>query len=90
MKEIPILGVIIGKKQVKMEHEKIKAIKEQKMLTKVKDVKSFLEFTNFYQRFVQNFSNITRLLNELKRRKEWTQNKEHDKAFKELKEKIIS
>jgi len=28
MKEIPILGVIIGKEQVKMEHEKIKAIKE--------------------------------------------------------------
>jgi len=28
MEEIPILGVIIGKEQVKMEQEKIKAIKE--------------------------------------------------------------
>jgi len=28
MKEIPILGVIVGKGQVKMEQEKIKAIKE--------------------------------------------------------------
>ena len=28
MKEIPILGVIIGKGQVKMEQEKIKAVKE--------------------------------------------------------------
>ena len=88
MEEIPILGVIIGKEQVKMEQEKIKAIKEQKMPTKVKDVESFLGFANFYWRFIQNFSYMTRLLNELKEKKEWIQNEEHDKAFKELKEKI--
>jgi len=28
MEEIPILGVITGKEQVKMEQEKIKAVKE--------------------------------------------------------------
>jgi len=28
MKEIPILGVIVGKGQIKMEQEKIKAVKE--------------------------------------------------------------
>ena len=44
MEEIPILGVIVRKGQVKMEQEKIKAIKEWKMLTKVKDVESFLGF----------------------------------------------
>jgi len=43
MKEIPILGVVVGKGQVKMEQEKIKAVKEWKTLTKIKDVKSFLE-----------------------------------------------
>ena len=48
MKEIPILGVIVGKRQVKMEQEKIKAIKEWKTPTKIKDVKSFLGFANFY------------------------------------------
>ena len=48
MKEIPILGVIVGKGQVKMEQEKIKAVKEQKTLTKIKDVESFLGFANFY------------------------------------------
>jgi len=48
MEEILILGVIVGKGQVKMEQEKIKAIKEWKMLTKVKDVESFLGFSNFY------------------------------------------
>ena len=49
IEEIPILGVIIGKEQVKMEQEKIKVVKEWKTLTKDKDVESFLGFANFYQ-----------------------------------------
>ena len=69
MKEIPILGVIIRKEQVKMEQGKIKAIKEQEIPTKVKDVESFLGFANFYQRFIQNFSHTARPLNELKGKK---------------------
>ena len=48
MEEIPILEVIVGKGQVKMEQEKIKAVKEWKTLTKIKDVESFLGFANFY------------------------------------------
>ena len=88
MEEIPILRVIVGKGQVKIEQEKIKAIKEWKTSMKIKDIESFLGFTNFYQRFIQNFSHIAKLLNELKGKKEWTWNKEHDKDFKELKEKI--
>jgi len=48
MEEIPILGVVVGKGQVKMEHEKIKAVKEWKTPTKVKNVESFLRFANFY------------------------------------------
>ena len=48
MEEIPILGVIVGKGQVKMEQEKIKVVKEWKTPTRVKDVKSFLRFANFY------------------------------------------
>ena len=48
MKEITILGNIIGKGQVKMEQEKIKVVKEWRTLAKVKDVESFLRFANFY------------------------------------------
>ena len=60
------------------------------MPMKIKDVKSFLGFANFYQRFIQNFIHTARPLNELKGKKEWIWNKEHDKAFEELKEKITS
>jgi len=48
MEEISILGVIVEKGQVKIEQEKIKAVKEWKTPTKVKDVESFLGFANFY------------------------------------------
>ena len=90
IEEIPILGVVIRKGQVKMEQEKIKAVKEWKTPTKVKKVESFLRFANFYRKFIQNFSYIAKLLNELKGRKEWTWTKEYQEAFEELKGKIIS
>ena len=48
MEEIPILGVVVEKRQVKIEQEKIKAVKDWKTPTKIKDVESFLGFVNFY------------------------------------------
>ena len=71
IEEISILGVIVGKGQVKMEQEKIKVVKEWKTPTRVKDIKSFLRFTNFYRQFIHNFSHIAKPLNELKDKKEW-------------------
>ena len=53
-------------------------------------MESFFGFTNFYQRFIQNFSHITKPLNELKDKKDWKWEEEHQKAFEELKEKITS
>ena len=72
MEEIPILGVVIGNKQVQIEQYKIKMVKEWKTPTKIKKVESFLGFANFYKRFIQNFSYTAKPLNELKGKKEWT------------------
>ena len=90
MEEIPILGVIVGKGQVQMEQEKIKAVKEWKTPMKTKDVESFLGFTNFYRQFIQNFSHTAKLLNKLKGKKEWEWKKEHQQACDELKNKIMN
>jgi len=87
--EIPILEVIVEKEQVKMEQEKIKAVKEWKVptkikavkewkvSTKIKEVESFLGFANFYWRFIQNFSHTAKPLNDLKGKKEWKWEEEH-------------
>ena len=61
--EIPILGVQVGNREVQMKKEKVKAIKEWKTLTKVKDIKSFLGFANFYRQFIKDFSHIAVPLN---------------------------
>ena len=53
-------------------------------------MESFLGFANFYQHFIKNFSYITKPLNKLKGKKEWKWDDEHQKAFKELKNKITS
>ena len=90
MEEIPILEVVVGNGQVKMEQEKIKAVKEWKTPMKIKDVESFLGFANFYWRFIHNFSHTAKPLNKLKGKKEWKWGKEHQEAFEELKEKITS
>ena len=90
MEEIPILGVVVGKGQIQMEQEKIKTVKEWKTLTRVKNVESFLGFTNFYRCFIQNFSHTVKPLNKLKGKKEWKWKEEHQRAFEELKEKITS
>ena len=73
-----------------MENSKVKIVKEWKTPTKIKKVESFLEFTNFYQRFIQNFSHTAKSLNELKEKKEQKQEKEYQEAFAKLKEKITS
>ena len=90
MEEIPILGVVIGKEQVKIEQEKIKAVMEWKTPTRVKDIESFLGFVNFYRRFIQNFSHTAKPVNELKEKKEWTWTEVHQEAFEELKIKKTS
>ena len=90
MKEILILEVVVGRGQVQMEMDKVKAVKEWKTPTKIKEVESFLGFANFYKQFIKNFSYIAKPLNELKGKKDWKWEKEHQRAFEELKNKIKS
>jgi len=71
MEEVPILKVVIGREQVQMENNKVKAVKEWSTPTKIKEVESFLGFGNFYQQFIKNFSHTERPLNKLKGKKKW-------------------
>jgi len=47
-KEIPILGVVVGRGEAQMENDKVKAVKEWKTPTMIKEVESFSGFANFY------------------------------------------
>ena len=88
MEEILILGVVVGRGEFQIENDKIKAVKEQKIPTQIKEVESFLEFAKFYQQFIKNFSYTVKSLNELKEKKEWKQGEEYQRTFENLKDKI--
>jgi hypothetical protein len=62
---IDYLGVIIEKGMTHMDPVKIAGIKNWPIPTKVKDVRSFLGFCNFYRPFIQGFAHLAQPLNEL-------------------------
>ena len=82
--------MVVGRGEVQIENNKVKAIKEWKISTKIKEVESFLEFANFYRYFIKNFSHIVKPLNELKGKKEWKWEEKYQNIFEELKNKITS
>src|SRR6202522_2864772 len=59
--EIEYLGVIISHNSVHMDPVKIAGVSEWPVPSNKKEVQSFLGFTNFYWRFIQDFSNMPAL-----------------------------
>jgi len=82
--------VVVRRGEVQIENNKVKAIKEWKISTKIKEMASFLEFSNFYRYFIKNFSHMVKPLNELKGKKVWKWKEKSQNIFEELKNKITS
>ncbi len=59
------LGHIVSQNGVETDPEKIEALKTWPRPRNLKELKSFLRFAGYYRRFVQDFSKITRPLNDL-------------------------
>ena len=71
--EVEYLGVIVGNGQVKMDPVKVKGLTEWPIPTKVKELRSFLGFGNYYKDFIPNYSQIACPLHDLTRKsQEWT------------------
>ena len=56
------LSYVISTNRVQIDPRKVQAIVDQEYLNNVKDVRAFLSFANFYQRFINNFSFLVALL----------------------------
>ena len=86
---IDYLGVILEKGVTSMDPVKIVAITDWPTPTKVKDVRSFLGFCNFYHAFIRGFASIAKPLNALTRKGvDWVWTSEHQQAFEDLKARV--
>ena len=88
--DIEFLGHVVGQGGLRPDPSKIEKIKDLKIPTNVKGVRSVLGLCSYYRRFIKGFSKIAKPLNELlqKNRKfVWTEAQQ--KAFETLKTKLI-
>ena len=58
---------------LRIDLDKVKAVKEQPTLEKLKDIRGFLRFINFYRPIIKDYRKIIKLLIDLTRK---------DKGFK--------
>ena len=54
--EVRFLGYVVSSKGIRMEDERIKAVKQWPEPQSVRDIQVFLRFANFYKRFIQGFN----------------------------------
>ena len=62
---ITYLGHIVSSKGIKTDPKKVEAVKNWTVPKSVKDVRSFLGFTNYYRRFIRGYAKVAKPLNTL-------------------------
>jgi hypothetical protein len=88
---IEYLGLIISEGQAEMDPVKVAGVADWPKPQSKKEVQSFLGFTNFYRRFIQDFSHHARPLFDLtSKNAPWTWGEAQQTAFNELKRAVTS
>ena len=89
---MPYLGHVISAEGVSTDPAKIEAVKQWPVPSRVTGVRSFLGLASYYRRFFQDFAEIAAPLHRLTAKTtekfKWTP--ECDRAFRILKEKLVS
>ena len=90
-KEVEYLGHLISKDGLKPNPDKVKVVENFQTPTKVKDVRSFLGLSNYYRRFIKNYSALaTPLTNILKKDAKFKWTEQCHRSFIELKKALTS
>ncbi len=76
VQEIIFLKLLIFIEELKMNSRKIQAVVKWSILNNLTQIQSFIDFCNFYRRFIKNFSKIVRSMIQLIQKKiifEWNE-----------------
>ena len=60
IKEMGLLGVVIGPDRVRIEKEKMKGVLDWLTSQEVKDIQKLLRLADYYWQFIKNFTSIAR------------------------------
>ena len=80
--------MVVSEGKVEMDPIKTKALTSWPTPKKLKELKSFLGFCNFYRRFIKDYSKIAKPLNQLTGKEEWKWGAEQKTAFNTLQRAI--
>ncbi|GJR43502.1 hypothetical protein Tco_1311605 [Tanacetum coccineum] len=91
LSKVAFLGHIVSAEGITMDPAKVEAITKWPRPTSVTEVRSFLGLAGYYRRFVEGFSRLALPLTKLMRKGEkFVCNKEREKSFEELKQRLVS
>jgi len=87
--KVKFLDYVIWSEQIEKNSEKTVTVKNWSTLIRLKKVQIFLELTNYYWKFVSNYSQIVKSLTQLTQKAErWHWNDKQEKAFNTLKRSL--
>ena len=91
LKEVGFLRYVISREGIAVDPTKVGSVTEWLSPTSVGEIRSFLGLTGYYQRFIENFSKIAKLMTELLKKDtkfKWTEDCEA--SFQELKKRLVT
>ncbi|GJU81282.1 putative reverse transcriptase domain-containing protein [Tanacetum coccineum] len=91
LKEVQFLGHVVNRDGIHVDPSKVEFVKNWKTPESSTKIHSFLRFASYYQRFIENFSKITKPLTLLtQKNKAYVWGDKQDEAFQILKEKLCN
>lgn len=88
--ELKYLGHVVSHEGIKVDPDKVTAIREMKPPNTVRGVRGFMGMASYYRKFVPNFSALAAPLTELtKKNKRFVWTEKHQEAFQVLKDKLM-
>ena len=92
VKEVEFLGYMVAVDGVTMSERKVQSIKNWKHPRSVNEVQIFIQFANFYRRFIKDFSEMCKPVSETLKGDlpKFSWGPEQNKSFEELKTRFIT